>query len=142
MSRRSYLKATSDFALSPTCCRPSRLGSQLELAPCKRPCRGQQHHADQKSDHDILGNGYGVSITPQSQPNILMWPRYREHHVEDSHAAKFPPTASPAGSLSAPNQILPAAGFGLSVSNCTVFRTSATILHLSQSTVRLDILTS
>ena len=67
-----HLKAISDFALSPTCCGPSMLGSQLELAPRKRPCRGQQHHADQKSDHDIIGNGHGISITPQSQRNILM----------------------------------------------------------------------
>jgi adenylate cyclase len=36
----SYAQARAGLAFA----RPSRLGSQLELAPCKRPCRGQQHH--------------------------------------------------------------------------------------------------
>jgi hypothetical protein len=70
----------------------------------------------------------------------------RTHHVEDQPRSKIFPHGITGrvfvGSESNFAGSGPAAGFGLSVSNCTIFRTSTTILHLSQSTVWLDILTS
>jgi hypothetical protein len=86
--------------------RSAGVGNAADRGTHGYPCAG--HRVEGGTCWVSRGNGHGMSITPQSEPNILMWPRYREPTMsKTSRAAKFSPTASPAGSLSAPNQILP-----------------------------------